>query len=213
MEPFCPPGLLNPQTALVQVPARVRGNPCVLTNGSELYWAGSQLYPPPIGERLLVSWQSGVPAPRRSGFVWVLGGGPRCRGPRWRLASGRGSGITGPERGEGLCVECGPRRPRPRPLLSPFQPRAPLESHPAPPPPGWPSAPLSPDFSLPHPHSDGLTSDPYSLPSRPTSSVILSRPILKPPNPTLPRASSVSVRVHKRRGLRSHQVGFYQPLF
>lgn len=70
-----------------------------------------------------------------------------------------------------------------------------------------------PDFSLPHPHSYGLTSDLYSLPSRPTSSVILSLPILMPPNPTLPRANSVSVRVLMSGGLRSHQVGFYQPLF
>lgn len=133
---------------------------CVATNGSALYWAGSQLQLRPIGKRLLVSWQSGVPAPRLSGFVWVPGGGPGCRGPRCRLASGRGSGSSSPERGEGLCVDCGPAG-RPRPLLS-AAPREPPSNATPPPRPaaaGRPrlwlttsapeASPLTPRTSLP----------------------------------------------------------------
>lgn len=124
---------------------------CVATNGSALYWAGSQLQLRPIGKRLLVSWQSGVPAPRLSGFVWVPGGGPGCRGPRCSLASGRGSGSSGPERGEGLCADCCPAG-RPRPLLSPLR-RSPLSN--ATPPPGLPTPPLVDSL-----RACGLTSDP-----------------------------------------------------
>lgn len=112
----------------------------------------------------------------------------------------------------GSAWSAGPADPGPAPFSAPFSPSTS----------GIPPRPTAtrlalcaaqPDFSLPHPHSYGLTSDLYSLPSRPTSSVILSLPILMPPNPTLPRASSVSVRVLMSGGLRSHQVGFYQPLF
>lgn len=133
--------------------------PCVATNGSTLYWAGGQLQLRPIGKRLLVSWQSGVPAPRLSGFVWVPGGGPGCRGPRCRLASGRGSGSSGPERGEGLCVDCGPAA-RPCPLLSARSAGAPVECRPAP----RPAAAGRPRLRL-------TTSAPGASPSTPRTSL------------------------------------------
>lgn len=172
----------------------------MLTNGSAPYWAGSQLYPRPIGERLLVSWQSGVPAPRRSGFVWVLGGGPGCRGPRWRLASGRGSGIAGPERGEGRCVERGPRRPRPRPLVSPFQPGAPLECHPAPPRPSHPRPTPGPGLPgpTPTPVAALLTPSPC-LECESVSPLHASEP-----HPALGELGQCEARVCRSRGSRSH---------
>lgn len=92
-------------------------------------------------------------------------------GPRWRLASGRGSGITGPERGEGLCVECGPR---PRPLLSPPRPGAPLESHPAPPlargAPGRTPAPVASPVTryAPPSYPPASVSPPRTVPSQQT---------------------------------------------
>lgn len=107
---------------------------CVATNGSALYWAGSQLQLRPIGKRLLVSWQSGVPAPRLSGFVWVPGGGPGCRGPRYRLASGRGSGSSGRREVRGSAWTAAPPA-GPAPFSQPAPPEPPSN---ATPPPGLP---------------------------------------------------------------------------
>lgn len=138
--------------------------PCAPTNGSALYWAGSQLPRRPIGERLLVSWQSGVPAPRLSGFVWVLGGGPGCRGPRCRLASGTGSGSSGPERGEGLCVDRGPAAPPPPAGPAPFSEPAPPEPPSNATPPPRPGAAGRPRLRL-------TTSEPVASPLTPRTSL------------------------------------------
>lgn len=178
--------------------------PCVATNGSALYWAGSQLQLRPIGKRLLVSWQSGVPAPRLSGFVWVPGGGPGCRGPRCRLASGRGSGSSGPERGEGLCVDCG-RAARPRPLLSARSAGARVECHPAP----RPAAAGRPRLWL-------TTSAPVASPLTPRTSLpILQFLCLDPshaskPHPALDKPGRA--RVPGNRGAACcFQAGLYWP--
>lgn len=115
----------------------VRGNSSVLANGSEPYWAGSQLSPRPIGVRLLVSRQSGVPAPRRSGFVWALRGGPGCRGPGGASLAGEGAGSPARREVRGSAWSAGPG---PAPFSAPRGPEPPWNPTPPRPSPGVPPA-------------------------------------------------------------------------
>lgn len=162
----------------------------MLTNGSAPYWAGSQLCPWPIGVRLLVSAERG---PGTAALGFCLGPGWRARvpGPRWRLASGRGSGITGPERGEGLCVACASPGPAPFSALGGPQPlwkptlagppsRSLAQAGPAPPP-------------LPWPHLRPALLASLECESAPTH-----------PKPTSRGKLGPGVRVLRSRGSRSH---------
>lgn len=163
----------------------------MLTNGSAPYWAGSQLCPRPMGVRLLVSWQSGVPAPRRSGFVWVLGGGPGCRGPGGASLAGEGAGSPARREVRGSAWSAGPgpapfsALDGPQPLWKPT--RLGWLGHPAPRP-GW-SRPT------PTPVASPLTPTPclVSLKSAPTH-----------PKPTSRGKLGPGVRVLRSRGSRSH---------
>ena len=145
----------SPQTAPAQVPAKRAREPRCTDQWQRALLGGYPAVPAANRRETSCFLAERGPGTAALGFCFGPGWRARVPGPRWRLASGRGSGITGPERGEGLCVECGPR---PRPLLSAQRPAAPLKAHPAGPP--RPSPRLVP----PRPHSCGLTYDPYALP-------------------------------------------------
>lgn len=175
----------------------------MLTNGSELYWAGSQLYPRPIGERLVVSWQSGVPAPRRSGFVWVLGGGPGAGARGGASLAGEGAGPPARREVRGSAWGAGPAGPAP--FSAPFtrSPSGIPQRRAA----GWRAGP-----PRPHLHSCGLASDPYSLPSHPPASVSLSRPTPCLQTPLCPGQCEGPSESKVEKPRSCPQVGLYQPL-